>query len=367
MTGRSVLQRPLNRTIFTGDNLDVLRGLDSDLADLAYLDPPAKAAPCASPGADTGSGFKDDWGAADLDPAEVGLLAETEPALAETIQAAGSADGGPTIAYLTMMAVRLLELRRVLKPSGTVYLHSSPAISHYLKIVMDAVLGHDDYRNEIVWRYASAGGPLGKDFPRGHDIILRYGGEDRYYRQQRQPGGGNMIGDWWDDIEPVGALSQGHAARPAPKPLALLERIISASSAEGDLVLDPFCGHATACIAAENLGREWIGIDISEKSAQMVTAWISQQDNTQTRVVHRSVPLPVHAHRTHKRILYGQQRGRCLSCEHFFAFRDMDVELMVPVSRGGARQTDNQVLLCRTCARVKGDKLMADLKNAVGA
>ena len=149
-----------NRTIFEGDNLHILRGIDSETIDLIYLDPPFNSnrtyeAPIGSEAA--GAAFKDAWTLSDLDNAWHGELAEHEPALYSAISAAEFSHSKSMKAYLIMMGIRMLEMRRVLKPTGAIYLHCDPTASHYLKTMMDAVFGKDNFRNEIVWVTAGGG------------------------------------------------------------------------------------------------------------------------------------------------------------------------------------------------------------------
>ena len=143
------------RTIWTGDNLDILRGLNSEAVDLIYLDPPFNSnknysAPIGSKAA--GAAFKDSWTLDDLDVAWLGLIADRHPGMYRVIEAAGTAHGDGMKAYLCMMGTRLLELRRVLAPTGSIYLHCDPTASHYLKLLMDAVFGSLQCRNEIIWK-----------------------------------------------------------------------------------------------------------------------------------------------------------------------------------------------------------------------
>ena len=150
----------LKTGFYEGINLDVLRGMNSETVDLIYLDPPFNSnknyeAPVGSKAA--GAAFKDTWHLSDLDVAWMGLIADEHPAIAYMLDAAGLAHGKGMQSYLTMMAVRLLEMRRVLKPTGSIYLHCDPYASHYLKMLMDAIYGVPNYRNEITWkrRYGS--------------------------------------------------------------------------------------------------------------------------------------------------------------------------------------------------------------------
>ena len=189
-------------------------------------------------------------------------------------------------AYLVFMAPRLAEVWRLLKPNGSVYLHCDPHASHYLKVMLDAVFGAANFRNEIIWCYAGGGIPR-KDFPRKHDVILRYArGKDVIFNTEYRPYGehnvtgkrftdrggtralhyreeGTPINDWWTDIKPLINLSKERLGYPTQKPLALLERIIKASSNPGDIVFDAFCGCGTTVDAAHGLGRRWVGIELT--------------------------------------------------------------------------------------------------------
>ena len=155
-----------NRTLWTGDNLDILRGMNSETVDLIYLDPPFNSnrdyeAPVGSKAA--GAAFKDAWTLSDLDVAWMGLIADEHPAIAYILDASGRAHGKGMQSYLTMMAVRLLEMRRVLKATGSIYLHCDPTASHYLKMLMDAIYGVRNFRSDVTWRRTNAKGvsPLG--------------------------------------------------------------------------------------------------------------------------------------------------------------------------------------------------------------
>jgi len=203
--------------------------------------------------------------------------------------------GAGMLAYLSYMAERLAEMHRVLKPTGSIYLHCDPTASHYLKVVMDEIFGGKNYRNEIVWCYSGGGIPK-HDFPRKHDVILRYSKSDDYtfrreyipYGEHYQKGGtkrftshggkrsreyraeGTPVRSWWPDIKPLINLHNENTGYPTQKPLALLKRIIKASSNENDVVLDPFCGCGTTIEAAHLLKRNWVGVDISYYAIQVI-------------------------------------------------------------------------------------------------
>ncbi len=398
-----------NRTLWTGDNLDIMRGMNSESVDLIYLDPPFNsnrdyAAPIGSEAA--GAAFKDTWTLSDVDQAWHGEVADRQPALYSIIDAAGMAHGQGMKSYLIMMAVRLLEMHRLLKPTGSIYLHCDPTASHYLKMLMDSIFGHSRFRNEIVWHYRRWPSKQ-KNFQRMHDIVFRYGrGEDVVWNQLFDPlspetlkriKGGKKIVTFHDKetgkkrIRPTGETSKGVPMRdvweikqivgptrerlgfPTQKPLALLDRIIRASSNEGDTVLDPFCGCATACVAADRLNREWAGIDLSPLAARLVLKRLRDDRGPLfDDVTHREdVPLRTDLgelpnYRTHKHTLYGRQEGICAGCQVLFPFRNMTVDHVVARSRGGSDHIDNLQLLCGACNSMKGagsqEQLAARLK-----
>ena len=180
------------------------------------------------------------------------------------------------------MAIRLLEIHRVLRDTGSVYPHCDPTMSHYLKLLLDCVFGEKQFRNEIVWGYKWGGHNTKRMFARKHDIILFYSRSDRYIfnyedcKEYDSKSGwknndeGRLLKDWWWDIPSINTQAKERTGYPTQKPLPLLGRIIKASSCEGDRVLDPFCGCATTCVAAEQLGRQWVGIDVSVKAYELV-------------------------------------------------------------------------------------------------
>ena len=402
----------VNRTLWTGDNLDILRGLNSESIDLICLDPPFNsnqdyAAPVGSKAA--GAAFKDAWTLSDLDVAWMGFIADEKPALAHTLNAAGHSHGKGMQSYLTMMAVRLLEMHRVLKDTGSIYLHCDPTASHYLKQLMDAVFGQGNFRNEVVWNYSFRLMDLPRFFNRKHDLILFYAKtqsskfsmpktqwtREEIIKTRKQkihfdeqgheliwmPGGrgnsksrlkklsdivneGKAVSDVWN-MPIISSSAKERIGYPTQKPLALLERIISASSNTGDVVLDPFCGCATACVAAENLGRAWLGIDLSSKATELVNVRLqgSMGSLFHNRLVTARTDIPKRTdidapinYRKNKHVIFGQQEGRCAGCRMDFPFKIFEVDHLIPQARGGTDHLDNLQLLCPHCNRIKGDR-----------
>ncbi|MEQ1890306.1 MAG: DNA methyltransferase [Alphaproteobacteria bacterium] len=344
----------MTNALYYGDNLRVLRdSIATESVDLIYLDPPFNSqatynvlfrSPAGKSAEAQIEAFEDTWHWGDeSEHAYDDVLNSANTNAAEMLRAMrGFLGENDMMAYLAMMAVRLLELHRVLKPTGSLYLHCDPTASHYLKILLDAVFGTANFRNEIVWKRTSAHNDT-KRFGRVHDVIFLYaktaatifkvmrteldisyvdkvytrvdedgrryrldnisapggrgpvyewGGKTQAWRYtkanmlklyeegriKKYPDGRAMINayvryldenegrpvqDWWDDVGVIAAPAKERLGYPTQKPLALLERIISASSNPGDVVMDPFCGCGTAVHAAQKLDRQWIGIDVT--------------------------------------------------------------------------------------------------------
>ena len=302
-----------DRIIFCKDNLDVLQGINSESVDLIYLDPPFNknktfTAPIGSSA--EGASFKDYFREEDVKDEWVETIKEDHIDLYNFLNGVKSISNSKhylyNYCYLCYMAIRLIEMRRVLKDMGSIYFHCDLTMSHYIKIMMDTIFGEDNFRNEIIWCYRGAGYPK-KDFGKRHDIVLRYSKTNNYYInidavrenyaettkqrfkhyignirkgkdfgiQQLNPLGKHPD-DWWE-IQPVAPSAKERKGYPTQKPLKLLERIIKSSSKENDVVLDPFCGCATTCIASEKLNRKWIGIDISIKAYDLVRERLTEE------------------------------------------------------------------------------------------
>ncbi len=401
-----------NKTLFLGDNLPIMRRMNSGLVDLIYLDPPFNSnRKFSQPIGDGGMRevFKDVWRETDVDQAECARLAESRPVLYSVIQAAREAHGGSMFSYLLMMATRLIECRRLLQETGSIYLHCDPTASHYLKMIMDAVFGHQNFRNEIVWCYEKPR-PAKHKWRANHDCILFYvKGEGNTFNTQRvptkdgkfelrkpfkRPDGtiwtpkepGKAAGSWWADIPSFATAmsAKERSGYPTQKPEALLERIIRASSNEGDIVFDPFCGCATTLVAAEKLSRRWIGIDVSPQSAKeikkrMIKLAIDREENElaiwqgihnrdlrtakQLDSLRRDEWGELPHYRTHKQRLFGEQKGRCAACGNNPGYDNMDVDHIVPKSKGGTDHRSNLQLLCAGCNRKKGNRPQAYLDD----
>ena len=364
-----------------------------------------RKAPIGSPAA--GAEFKDIWTDEDIKNEWHGQIAEQHEDLYQIIQASEAVYDKSMKIYLTAMAVRLFEMKRILKPTGSIYLHCDPTASHYLKMVMDSLFGKSNFRNEVVWYYKGNSISV-KKYPAKHDILLYYAGNNATFtpilipyaasthrrynhvdedgrrykisalRDGKQEkvymGAGKKADDVWDI--PLIRKKKERTGWPTQKPLALLERISKASSNEGDVVLDPFCGCATACVAAEKLQRKWIGIDISP-SAEVITkirleeasqqgalfspiqisdVFVQSEPPARTDLTEDAIQIPLPKARIHKHELYGQQEGKCAGCHYFLPFRNMTIDHIVPQSKGGTDEKENLQLLCNACNSTKSTR-----------
>ena len=348
--------------LYFGDNLDILREhVVDESVDLIYLDPPFNSNATynvlfrersGDESAAQITAFDDTWRwGSDSAYAYQDVIRHGPSKVGELLGAMYTFLGqNDMMAYLTMMSQRLIELHRVLKPTGSIYLHCDPTASHYLKLLMDATFGVENFRSDIVWRRTNAKGLAFKGYPRNNDFLLYYtkseeftwnrpfrpydpdyvenhyrhieaetgrrytlgdltnpnrnrpnltyewNGHMRVWRwtkermQEAHDKGliqysstglayqkryldemqGNPVDTIWEDVKRIGARAQERLGYPTQKPEALLERIINASSNEGDVVLDPFCGCGTAVAVAEKLKRRWIGIDITHLAISLI-------------------------------------------------------------------------------------------------
>ncbi len=358
----------MTNRLYYGDNLDVLRAhIKDESVDLIYLDPPFNSnanynilfkSPAGKSADAQIEAFEDTWHWNDkAEAAFHDVMTSGNTDVAELLRAMrGFLKENDMMAYLAMMAVRLIELHRVLKPTGSLYLHCDPTASHYLKLLLDGVFGPANFRNEIVWKRKAGRGETNNEairFGVSHDVVYFYGKSksSRFFRQHRANNQayidskfthvdengrryrldnltspsfranlkyeykgypppekgwavsretmermdaegrvhfpadktkrlqrkrfldeleGETVDSLWDDIPPINSQAQERLGYPTQKPLALLERILNASSNPGDVVLDPFCGCGTAVDAAQKLGRQWIGIDVTHLSIGLI-------------------------------------------------------------------------------------------------
>ena len=327
-----------NRAIFCRDNLDILEGINSNCIDLIYLDPPFNkkkefTAPMGSSA--EGASFRDWFKEEDVKDEWLQTIKEDYDGIYQFLTSVRNLSSFQShknkhylynYCYLCYMAVRLIEMHRILKDTGSIYLHCDPTMSHYLKILMDLIFGEKSFRNEIVWCYHGKFLSGNHNFCKNHDYLLQYSKTNNYcfnslkediderrkktldrgytthllkdkkgiIKERRlivykgaenkeniqkliskhskviyQEFKGNPLTNTWN-INIVHPKAKERVGYPTQKPIKLLERIIKASSNEEDVVLDPFCGCATTCVAAEKLDRQWIGIDVSHKAYELV-------------------------------------------------------------------------------------------------
>lgn len=501
-----------NRTLFIGDNLPVLRGINSESIDLIATDPPFNKGVKAFEGIVTAAedaegkpvSYKDVWTWGDVQAEWTNAISTEHPALYSVIQAANASAGDDMGAFLCWLAVRVLECHRVLKPTGSMYLHIDHTAHAYVKTMMDAIFERKNFRNELVWRRATSHNDA-RQYGRIHDTILYYvktdkatwngqtiampktkeemqtaypqrdvrgpvrfsdltgagvaGGESGkawrgydvsargrhwappkssdyaiYIEQNFIPGYRKIKGvherldaldaaglihhpkrGVWPGLKRYAAADKGNMPQdlilepmgftnynkgpentgyPTQKPLALYGRMLEASTNPGDIVLDPFAGCATTCVAAERLEpkRQWIGIDINVEAEDVLrdrlqrelTAGMNWNDTVtvskdlpkrtdkretvapELRVVSRkrNAPrLPAREIRERLKIEDGQ---RCQGCGWKPPYLDyLQVDHKKPRSLDGADEMDNYTLLCDPCNRLKSNKLtLTELRDA---
>lgn len=462
----------MTNTLYTGDNLHFLNRLNSESVDLIYLDPPFNSkrtysAPIGSKAA--GASFKDMWTWEDVDEQLLETLITKHPCLVDFIKSVQGVHGKPMMAYCVYMAQRIIEMQRILKPTGSIYLHCDPTASHYFKVILDKVFGKDNFRNEIIWKRTSAHNDP-RQFGRIVDSILFYSNGDDYtfnkiytphdqdyinanfrhkdkrglYKVQDLTGPkvnnndeewqgwhpknsgrswscpkrviekitgkkdnsdlttnqkldlmlendyihfskngipgfksylddleGSLCQSIWTDIGPIQSQAKERTGYPTQKPLALLHRIIEASSNEGDMVLDPFCGCATTCVASQQLGRKWIGIDIEEQAASLLVERLSDDAGLFKDFVHTfklpertDIAIEAPTSTSLWESLYDEQGGKCNGCG-LEVERNLEIDHIIPKSKGGSDTRENYQLLCGNCNRIKGNRPMEYLRQKI--
>ena len=378
-----------NRTVYCNDNLNILKGINNNTIDLIYLDPPfnsGKDYTGAQKSMAEQVAFKDTWDEDDMNIEWWYEIKEKHPKLYLFLKNVDDYSKQSNQTYLVMMAVRMLEMHRILKDDGSLYYHCDHSMSHYIKIMLDVVFGLNNFRNNIVWSY-DFGGRSKNMFPRKHDDIFFYTKTKKYnfYRDQldRTPYKGKMHNandpdkakgktptDVWD-IPIINTMAKERCGWPTQKPLQLLERIIKASSKEGDMILDPFCGCATTCVAAEKLNRQWIGIDVWEEAHRIIGQRMERDissDLFQDRQIHLlskppirtdNDPSPIKLKKRKyvsdevKEAVYERDNGSCKNCG---AKEELQYDHIIPFSKGGNDTIDNLQILCRSCNLTKSNK-----------
>ncbi len=505
MPHQSSIPNVANRTLFEADNLPVMRGINSETIDLIATDPPfnkGKDFHATPDSLAAGAKFQDRWKwEDDVHPDWVETIQDQWPAVWAVIDWTRMAYGDDMGAFLCFIGVRLMEMHRILKPAGSLYLHCDPTASHYLKALMDAIFGRKNFRNEVIWR-RTKGRSDAQRFGRVHEVLLFYvkdaeqatwnqqlgdhdpeyvkrtyrnedergrwrsdqltasdrrggesgkpwrgvdpdakgnhwrtptqGGMNDYIREHnlipgwpdaypsvharldaldaaglihwpKKPGGmpclkrylastkGVAIDSIWDDISRLEAASAEKTGYPTQKPLALYDRIIRASSNEGDWVLDPFAGCATTPIAAELANRNWIAIDLWDGAIkttierfQKTTGLAADGTAVNTMAIigqlqHRTdppertddgdpaapyLPTPAKGQRRPrlmtehqiKDLLVAHLGLHCWGC-NFFAPdpRYLELDHIRPRNSGGSDDIDNRALLCGPCNKIKRD------------
>lgn len=451
--------------LYALDNLEVMRGMDSETVHLIYADPPFNSKRIYQGMAGTkaaGHRFRDTWSWNDAKEEWLDQFANDWPVIADLLKVARSHSDGMA-GYLAFMAVRVIEMQRALRPDGSLYLHCDTTASSYLRNLLDCVFGSKNFRNEIVWRRYGSHNDASRRFGRIHDTILFYSKEDAYtwtdnarepyddeyiakaYREQdatgryataplhaRQLSGGGYHFEWrgvtdvWrfsrerlDEMDAAGLIhwpergriprrkvyldeTKGVPARDmildikplsraehtgwqTQKPLALLERIIKASSNPGDIVFDPFCGCGTALVAAEQLGRRWVGADDDANAVDVIKERIANLtgtigDSPQLQHSVRVIGQPPARTVTPDETVYRDPTGyivpalpsdkmtnaaireqlliwqtepdgfiTCIGCAERLKPRHFECDHIDPKAQGGSNRIDNRIMLCGAC------------------
>ena len=409
-----------NRTLFHGDNLPFLRGMNSSSVHLIATDPPFNKNRDFHATPDSladGASFQDRWSwERDVHQEWIDQIRDDFPHVMEVINGSRASYGDDMGAFLCFMGVRMLEMKRVLREDGSIYLHCDPTAGHYLKELMDAVFGRKNFRNEIV-RHYTGGGRSKTYFSRKHDTILLYSKGQRYTFNvdeirvpYKETSGyaksgitaksgkkyfpnpkGTPIDDVWD-IPIINPLSKERTGYPTQKPIVLYERIIRASSNKSDIVLDPFCGCATTPVAAERLGRQWVGIDIWNKAHEIIISRLQSErlaapdgdtggqlltkgqigyetrPSVRTDDGQEAVPFLKTKQRVEEPkgprmsrtemydVLLSKQGPKCQGCDRVFDDpRYLELDHNTPRSNGGLNPISNRVLLCGPCNKLKNN------------
>ena len=411
-----------NQTVFIGDNREVMLGLNSACVDLIATDPPFNKEKRFDHNFGSPKGYKpgfdDKWDGWLMTPQraeELTLLEKCHPKLHRLCAAALEMHSAGMQGYLVMMAVRLIECHRLLKETGSIYLHCDHSANAYLRLLMDGIFGEKNFRNEIAWCYTGPSAPRQRQFSRKFDTILSYSKGDKwtfnsdavrvpYAGGKPHTGGfthstgkkagtkltkeviaeqyskGKIPENWWTKFTPVGRIHKERSGWRTQKPIALYSRMILASSNPGDVVLDPFCGCATTLVAAENAGRQWIGIDRAEEAEEQVRIQLGKlnensYDFWRSRVIIRKCDKkrkewPVRDdlgefqhYKKHFDRLYTEQAGICAGCGKHYDPNVMHVDHDFPRSKGGQDNIENLQVLCSGCNSRKGTGTLSQLRE----
>ena len=413
-----------NRTVFIGDNREVMNRLNSGIADAIITDPPfnseqtledaeaksiaKKPYPIDEHGNPT-RGFDDKWSITDLKRAEIEFLQYKDADLLSFCEIVGRTHSAGMEAYLMMMASRLLLCHELLKETGSIFLHCNESSNNYLRTLMDMIFGRQNFRNEIIWCYTGPSAAR-KQFPRKHETIFWYSKSNRWtfnadavrvpysedyvkrfakeynegkdkskifsgghdtVRNQELAKQGKTPESWWTKFSPVGRLAKERCGKPTQKTVALYSRLILASTNPGDLVIDPFCGCATTLVAAENAGRQWIGIDINPTSKDLVLEQLDKLNENSLDFWRKNIHFPKKPKpRTDNKLSSKELRQLkekkmveqlehrpyliCAICDHPKDTYDLEVDHIHPKSNRGGNELKNLQLLCSRCNRRKG-------------
>ena len=432
--------------LYIADNLDVLNGLNSESVDLVYLDPPFNSNRIYGSTLERNTTvFSDIWNWKDIDEYKLDIIANDFPELADYIEIIDRVSDIHMKSYIVYMAQRVIQLKRILKDTGSIYYHCDPTAGHFVKLMLDGIFGKNNFRNEIIWSYKTTLKVSTHHLGRDHDTIYCYAKTKKckiHADRNDYPPSENTIKRWGKYADEDGFVSNKHFAgsystiinttdenkgfninygiprdvweishltgnssektgQKTQKPIAILERIIKASCPEDGVVLDPFCGCATTCVAAQRLKRKWIGIDICDLAMDLLTHRLQQDGYFKDRKVKdldmkikeqgedfdilncidkkskNYSPLPRRTDveeqnlnepktkKAIKEVLYQQQEHKCNGCGRVLDIDLLEIDHIVPKSHGGGDYMENYQLLCGSCNKIKGAKPMEFLLQRV--
>ena len=413
-----------NRTVFIGDNREVMLGLNAEIADAIITDPPfnsgqmrkdskvkidkKKSARRGFPVDEHGNAiqqYPDAWKIGDLSDKEKEFIKYKDKDLMRFCQIIGNQHSAGMEAYLLMMTSRLLLCHELLKETGSMFLHCDHSANGYLRMLMDAIFGKDNFRNEIVWSYRRWTGKA-RRFQQMHDTILFYAkkaGQNTWNWPMEPKAKGTPKYKRWNEVDPATGklVTKSDKSEAVPetamrdvfeisrlqsnakercegwttqKPLALYSRIVKACTNPGDLVIDPFCGCATTLIAAENAGCRWIGMDIDKTRVALIEPQLEKLTTedlwkSEFQIIEikskRDLPKRKDNKPSKKKmeelkdqLALKQKKSKnylyCEICKHPFPYDYLEIDHKQPKSEGGGWELHNLQLLCSRCNRRKG-------------